>query len=160
MFSLFAHRTNPNGLLTSKLYDEKRFYVAFTHDIKKARHEVIIESPYLTCRRASELLPTFERLIRRGVSVRINTRNPNHHDQYLRHQAWQVVYKLRSSGVKVKLYNDYRHRKVAVLDRQILWEGSLNILSQNNSREVMRRTHSEELCRQMIKFTGLNRWYW
>lgn len=161
MFSLFnRYRANPAGLLTSKLYDERQFYTAFVHDLKKAKTEVTIESPFLSCRRTNALLPIFQRLVKKGVKVRINTRNPNHHDELLRIQSWMSFKQLRLAGVKVKLCNDLRHRKLAVLDGTILWEGSLNILSQSNSREVMRRTHSEELCKQMIRFTGLDRWSW
>lgn len=50
-------------------------------------------------------------------------------------------------------------RKIAVIDGRILWEGSLNILSQGNSREVMRRIESEELTKQMVRFLGLHRFY-
>ncbi|HUD07262.1 MAG TPA: phospholipase D-like domain-containing protein [Candidatus Saccharimonadales bacterium] len=153
-------KVNASVLLKSKLYDETHFYDAFTKDLKHAKQEVIIESPYLTCKRANELAPVFRKLIRKGVRVHVNTRNPNHHDKYLRIQAWIALKKLKDSGVKVRLYNDMRHRKLAILDNTILWEGSLNVLSQNNSREVMRRTESKELCRQMISFAKLKRWYW
>ena len=34
------------------------------------------------------------------------------------------------------------HQKVAIIDDRICWEGSLNILSFANSRELMRRFES------------------
>jgi len=160
MFNLFRRRTNPAAILTSKLYDESRFYAALTNDLRRAKREVVIESPYLTCKRTNELLPVLAKLVRQGVKVRINTRNHNHHEEYMRIQAWMALKQLRAAGIKVRTCDDYRHRKLAIIDGAVLWEGSLNILSQNNSREIMRRTQSEELCRQMIQFTGLNRWAW
>ena len=159
MFKLFR-RPDPAGLLTSKLYDETEFYPAFIRDLKQAQNEVIIESPYLTLTRTNQLLPVLQKLVSRGIKVRVNTRNPNHHDEYLRIQAWMSLKQLRAAGVKVKTCNDYRHRKLSIIDGAILWEGSLNIFSQNHSREIMRRTQSAELCQQMIRFTGLNRWAW
>jgi hypothetical protein len=39
-----------------------------------------------------------------------------------------------------------------MIDGYILWEGSLNMLSQNGSKEVMRRIVSMELCQQMLRF--------
>ena len=160
MFSIFRRQPNPAAILTSKLYDERRFYGAFINDLKRAKREVIIESPYLTTRRTNQLLPVLAKLTRHGVKVRINTRNPNHHDEYLRIQAWVALKQLRAAGVKVNTCDDLRHRKLAAIDGEILWEGSLNILSQNNSREVMRRIQSEELCGQMIQFDGLKKWTW
>ncbi len=160
MFNVTLHRTAPDDLLTSQLFDEKTFYQAFIHDLKRCRKEVIIESPYMTTSRLRILAPVLRKLVKKGVKVRVNTRFPNHHDELLRIQACMVTKELNKMGVKVRFLKDYNHRKIAVLDGRILWEGSLNILSQSNSREVMRRIESEKLTKQMIRFLGLNRFYW
>lgn len=158
--SLFFSKSRSDDLLQSALHTESTFYSSFQRDLKHADREVIIESPFIACKRTESLLPLFKRLTRCGVSVRINTRNPRHHEQELRIQAWQSIKKLRQVGVKVKFYDDMRHNKLAVIDRKILWEGSLNILSQSYSKEVMRRTISPVLANQMIRFTGMDRWKW
>jgi hypothetical protein len=44
------------------------------------------------------------------------------------------------------------HRKLAILDKKILWEGSLNILSQIYSREIMRRIDNQDLTLEMFNF--------
>lgn len=155
---IFA-KSRTNDILTSKLYCDKSFYSAFLSDLKRARSDVLIESPFMSVKRTESMLPTFKRLVKHGVKVRINTRNPRHHNQELRIQAWQSIKRLRSVGVNVRFYNDMRHRKLAVLDQEILWEGSLNIMSQSNSRELMRRTHSKDMALQMIRFTGMNSWF-
>ncbi len=161
MFSLFR-RADPSSLLNSKLFDEQGFYAAFSKDFKQAKREVIIESPYITCRRSAELAPLCKKLANRGVKIKILTRNPGHHDDNLRIQAWIGIKILREAGVRVFICDDLRHRKIAVIDGEILWEGSLNMLSHSNSREIMRRTQSEELCNQLLKFTSVKRdlrWY-
>jgi phosphatidylserine/phosphatidylglycerophosphate/cardiolipin synthase-like enzyme len=145
-------------LLDSALHTESTFYYSFQRDLKHAKQEIIIESPFFACKRTQSLLPIFNKLARKGVKVRINTRNPRHHERELQIQAWQCIKWLRSVGVKVKFYDDMRHRKLAVIDRTVLWEGSLNIMSQSYSKEIMRRTKSETLAIQMIRFTGMNRW--
>lgn len=149
-----------DSLLISSLYSERTFYKAFVKDLKNSHQEVIIESPYLTTARTSILIPIFKKLKKRRVTVRVNTRYPGHHDQLLKIQAWQAIKQLRKAGVKVKFFYDFRHRKIAVIDGQILWEGSLNILSQSHSLEIMRRTESVELAGQMINFLGLRKWHW
>lgn len=149
-----------NDLLLSKLYDEATFYNAFINDLKSSRRSVIIESPYLTERRALQFAKILKKLKKRGVSVRINTRDPRSHDKLLEIQAWKAIRVLRQYDAKVYLHSDMRHRKLAVIDDCILWDGSLNILSQARSKEIMRRTNSTELCQQMVRFTGLKRWYW
>lgn len=148
-----------DDLLASTLFDEQSFYKAFIKDLKKAEHSVVIESPFMTKSRTVYLLPALRKLQKRGVKVRVNTRHPSYHDEALYYQAWKVTAVLRGYGVKVRFYHDLRHRKFAIIDDQILWEGSLNILSHKNSRELMRRTESKVLCEQMIRFTGVNRWF-
>lgn len=55
-------------------------------------------------------------------------------------------------GVQVLLIKGGHHRKLAIIDRKILWEGSLNILSQNQSREFMRRIESKKLAEDLFQF--------
>lgn len=160
MLRLFTRKVSPSDLLSSQLFDETAFYQTFIRDLKRAKREVIIESPYMTTARVRTILPTLQKLIKKGVKVRVNTRFPEHHDQVLRVQAWIVTKELRNIGVKVRFFSDYHHRKIAVIDGYILWEGSLNILSQNRSREIMRRIESEQLTRQMLAFLKLKRFNW
>ncbi len=157
MFSLFNRPAAPADLLTSKLYDQDSFYPAFLKDLANCRSEVIIECPFITNRRLKTLLPTLEKLKARKVRVGINTRDPRTHDEgYRQDDAHAAISKLQHMGVQV-LYTGNHHRKVAIIDRGILYEGSLNILSQNDSCEVMRRIESVPLAWQMVRFIGLDR---
>ena len=161
MFSIFKRsKLASPDLMYSRLFDEHSFYSAFIRDLKSAKKEVIIESPYITCRRVNQLLPVLGKLVKNKVKVTINTRNPQHHDTNLRFQAYMAFKKFRLVGIKVRTFNDYHHRKIAVIDGRILYEGSLNILSQGRSREIMRRIESEELTKQMIGFLKLHRMFW
>lgn len=153
-------KSTSTDLLTSKLYNEKTFYPSFIRDLKQSHTEVIIESPYLTVKRAYELAPVFRKLSKRGVKVRVNTREPRHHTRELQEQADQAIRIMKKVGVRVFLCSDLRHRKLAIIDGSLLWEGSLNILSQSNSCEIMRRTQSEKLVREMVRFTSLRNKYW
>jgi len=160
MFSILHRRTSPSDLLTSSLFDENTFYKAFARDLKHCKKEVIIESPYMTVPRVNSLSPVLRKLVKKGVKVTVNTRFPGHHDKLMRIQAWLAIKELKQVGVKVRFYNDYLHRKIVIIDSLILYEGSLNILSQSKSREIMRRIESEQLTKQMIQFLKLKRWYW
>ena len=161
MFSLFGKsKAAGTDLMQSELFNEVSFYGAFMRDIKTAKDCVVIESPFLTEKRACYLAATFRKLTQKGVSIRVNTRNPRHHDKLLEIQAWKAIRVLRDQGVKVRFFDDMRHRKLAIIDKQILWEGSLNIISQAASKEIMRRTNSRVLAEQMATFTKINSWFW
>lgn len=103
-------------------------------------------------RRIGELLPIFEGLRHRGIAVTVNTRCPDEHDGEYIGQASDGVQGNAGVGVKV-LYTVKHHRKLAVID-DVLWEGSLNILSQNDSCEIMRRSVSSALTEEMLRFIG------
>jgi len=153
-----SYRKDNVSLLSSRLYDEQSFYPAFIADARRATESIIIESPFITYRRLRYLLPTLEKALRRGVSITINTRDPQFHEVVMQRYASSGITLLQNIGVEV-LYTGNHHRKLAIVDSKILYEGSLNILSQSNSCEVMRRIESTGLAEQMIRFIGLGRWY-
>ena len=104
----------------------------------------------------TKLLPALQKLKARNVRIVINTRDPqSNEDDYWRNDTFNAIYELQHIGVHV-LYTAGHHRKLAIVDRAILYEGSLNILSQNDSCEVMRRIESVQLSRQMVHFLGID----
>ena len=156
MFKLLQRQAAPTDLLTSSLFDENTFYEKFERDLNKCQQELIIESPFVTNRRLRHLMPTFEKLKKRNVRIVINTRDPEaHDDDYMQAEARRALSNLQHMGVHV-LYTAGHHRKLAILDRKILYEGSLNILSQNDSCEVMRRIESVRLAWQMARFVKVD----
>lgn len=103
------------------------------------------------------LEPIFQKLVKRGVKVYIITRSPQEHEINLARQAELEISILEEMGIQVLLCAGNHHRKLAILDRRIHWEGSLNILSQGYSREIMRRIESRKLTMQMFNFLKLDK---
>lgn len=156
MFSfLHRHKPSPAGLLNSTLYDDRTFYPAFTRDLNRCSIQAIIESPFITRKRVDNLVPIIKRLSRRGVELILNTRDPVEHALHMRMEAEAGIEILQQVGMKV-LYTERHHRKIAILDGYILWEGSLNIFSQNESCEMMRRIESVEFAREMTAFVKID----
>ena len=144
-------------MFNTKLFDETTFYPKFATDLFNAESEVVIESPFITNDRTIKLCPVFEELIKKGVKIYVITRDPKKHLQHMRHQAEEVIEYFERTGVQVLVTSNNHHRKLAIIDRDILWEGSLNILSQTNSREVMRRIEGDEHAKEMFNFLKLGR---
>ena len=158
MFRRRSTPITPSDRTSSGLFSDKTFYKAFIRDMRNCTTSIVIESPFITTRRMHSLLPELNKLLKRDIKVIINTRYPSEHDNVMHNQAEDAVSKLQGMGFLV-LFTAGLHRKLAIIDGGILWEGSLNILSQNDSCEVMRRNNSDMLCEQMIEFTRLGRWY-
>lgn len=142
---------------SSRLFDNETFDWAFLKDIHSCRSTLLIESPFIRLNRVLDLLPTFEKLRRKGVRVIVNTKPPEEHDFEYEQQAMEAISILQSLDVEV-LFTIKHHRKIAIIDREIFWEGSLNILSYYDSCEIMRRTVSATEAEFLIKFIGLNKY--
>lgn len=142
-------------MFNSSLHDEKTFYKAFVRDLEKCEKEVIVESPYITCQRIKTLRPIFEKLINQNIKVYVITRDPGEHDENLGEQSECEIQYFESLGIQVLLCDGNHHRKLAILDRKILWEGSLNILSQSRSREIMRRIEDKKVTVETFNFLKL-----
>ncbi len=137
---------------SSSLYDEKTFYDQFINDLLSCENEVIIESPFITNAMMTIFHAVFEKLIKHGVKVYVVTRDPNEHSKPYREQSENEIQRFEQLGVQVLLCAGNHHRKLAIIDRKILWEGSLNILSQTKSREIMRRIDSKDVTMDMFTF--------
>lgn len=123
----------------SKLFDEATFYPQFEKDLLSVKKEVIIESPFITISRTLFLKPVLEKIVKKGINVYVITRPIEEQSDQMQYQAEKGIDILEEIGVIVKTERGYLHRKLALIDSDIRWEGSLNILSQKNSKEMMRR---------------------
>ena len=145
------------SLFSSKLFDENRFYDCFLKDLNNAKEEVIIESPFISTKRMKLLVPIFKKLAKRKIKVYIITRRPEEHVEEYRWQSEKAIRMFEVMGIQPLLCVGNHHRKLAIIDREILWEGSLNILSQIKSREIMRRIEGEHFALEMFDFLKLEK---
>ena len=144
-------------MYNSKLYDQNSFDKAFKRDLKHCKQELIIECPFITTRRIDMLLPILAKMRRRGVEIILNTRNPSEHNGDYYYQALAAIAALQDLSVTV-LYTTSHHRKLVIIDRMIFYEGSLNILSFNDSCEIMRRVVSSTEAKILINFIGVKKY--
>ena len=142
---------------SSKLFNEHTFYKSFINDLKKCKKEVIIESPFITTGRMNDFRSVFEKLLYKEVKIYIFTRDPSEHEIAMAYQAEAEIQYFEKIGIQTLICTNNHHRKLAILDKMILWEGSLNILSQNRSREIMRRIEGKEPAMQMFEFLNLGK---
>jgi len=147
---MFKLRSNT---FKSELFNEKTFYKQFLKDLADCRKEVVIESPYITSFRMETFHQVFQGLLHKNIQIHLITRDPSdHEDEYFRHQSTNEILKCKELGINIVLLRGFHHRKLAIIDKQILWEGSLNILSYSNSLEIMRRIESYKYAQEMFQF--------
>ena len=157
MFRAFFRKHAAQELYTSRLFNNDTFYQSFTTDLYCAQRSVYIDSPFITSKRMDKLMPILQKLRQHGIRITVNTRDPKEHDTEYKSQAARAICEMKKLGIKV-LYTVRLHRKIAIIDEEILYEGSLNILSQIDSCEVMRRTVSQQITNEMVRFIKADRW--
>jgi len=151
----FKHLKSSPNITPSILYDESTFYQAFFKDLESCRKEVIIESPFITSSRMEKFYPAFQKMLDRRTKVLIITRDPSDLDPKVRDVATNEIMQMADMGIDITLLKGNHHRKLAIIDKKITWEGSLNILSQNNSMEIMRRIEDKKTAENLMKFLKL-----
>lgn len=138
------------GPQQSSLFNERSFYPFFIEDMKQAESEVIIFSPFLTKRRFGQLEGLLRVMIDKGVSIIVFTRPEKQHPNTTRHEVNEILDHMERIGIKT-IQRSRMHQKIAIIDRGVTWEGSLNILSHRDTSEQMRRFESEEGAEELIR---------
>jgi len=151
--------------LNPKFFNHHEFHNPFVADLRRARGLVIIKSPYLTTKRIEVFREEIWECNRRGVRVCVVAQEPK--DWEKRHElgnryeigkllAFEAAMRLlEKMDVHVTL-SPRVHEKLVVIDDQILWDGSMNILSYFNTKERMGRWVSRNMVKQVIEKHNLD----
>lgn len=132
-------------------FTEGSFYPAFTHDLLNAKTSAVLFSPFATAPGTSRWVEVLRGAVARGVAVRVVLRPPGEVGGAPSHEVAEVIDELRALGIAVDL-RARMHEKIAILDGQILWHGSLNILSHRDTHESMLRIASAAACAEVGRF--------
>lgn len=143
------------------------FWPAFQKDLTKAQARVIIQSPFITSRRVMMLQSYLSSLLIRNVRLCLFLQAPSRRqdhppgqrlsprDRAQEEDAANMIHWLQQQGAHLNL-RPRIHEKIAIIDKSILWEGSLNILSHKDTEERMRRIKSQREVRKAIVDHRLN----
>lgn len=135
-----------------KTFNEQTFWPAFEEDLSTAQARLIIQSPFVSFRRVNKLLRLLDKLIERNVVVCTYIQSPRWsatNEESRNRELESLEQSLKNRNVHVNFKANI-HAKLAIIDESVLWEGSLNILSHNDTSERMRRFKSVSEIRQAI----------
>jgi AAA domain/PLD-like domain len=131
------------------IHDERSFYEVFSEYLNQARSLIWIWAPWTTPRRVTSLLPVLTDAVGRGVRVTLFVRDPGDSLQR-KPQYQQYLAKLRAVLNTVVEIN-VMHQKIVVIDERTVMLGSLNVLSQSRTREVMLIMHGAHFARRLLE---------
>lgn len=122
-----------------QVFNESSFYEKFLDDVRSAKALVILQSPFISRNRWTQISSNFRACVERHVCICIFLQ-----DQGDCAEFQNCLVHLQNAGVHVNVRPSI-HEKMAIIDEQILWDGSLNVLSHRNTRERMTRIQSREM---------------
>jgi phosphatidylserine/phosphatidylglycerophosphate/cardiolipin synthase-like enzyme len=118
-----------------------------------AAQEAVIVSPFVTRRRASQMLPHLAAALAKGVSVVVVTRPNNAYKDKDRPALEETLASLKDTGVRL-LFKPNIHQKFAVIDQRIVRYGSINLLSYGSAQESIMRLNSPNIAQELMKSLG------
>jgi superfamily II DNA or RNA helicase len=134
---------------TNAIFDNRNFLTVFNHDISSAKSEIVIVSPYITKRHLYQMLNIFSAGINNGAKLVIITRLESDYKGKDRHSFQAMIDDIRNTGADVIFKPDI-HQKFAVIDQQIVWYGSINLLSFGSSEESIMRLDSLNIANELL----------
>ena len=135
------------------IFDNTNFLLVYHHDLLNAAREAVIVSPFATRRRALQMLAHLEGAVAKKVSVVVVTRPINAYKEKDRAVLEETFASLQNAGVRL-LFKANIHQKFAVIDRKIVWYGSINLLSYGSAQESIMRLASSNIAQELIKTLG------
>ncbi len=135
------------------IFDNTSFLPVYQNDVMNAARETVIVSPFVTRRRAFQMLPNMEAALANEVSVVVVTRPTNAFKDKDRPILEETLAALRDAGVRI-LFKANIHQKFAVIDRKIVWYGSINLLSYGSAQESIMRLESPNIAQELMKDLG------
>jgi phosphatidylserine/phosphatidylglycerophosphate/cardiolipin synthase-like enzyme len=99
------------------------------------------------------MLPNMEAALGKGVSVVVVTRPTNNYKDKDRPILEETLAALRDASVRL-LFRANIHQKFAVIDRKIVWYGSINLLSYGSAQESIMRLESPNIAQELLKDLG------
>ena len=137
-------QTNPD-----LIYDGKSFYPVFCEDIRNAKGEVLIVSPFMRKSRITQILRFLSEAMLNKAKVIVITRPAEDFPEKDQETVRENTERLKSYGVEVQQKSGF-HQKFTVIDGQTVWYGSVNFLSFGTAEESIMRFTSHDIAGQLM----------
>jgi hypothetical protein len=130
--------------------NESTFYQRLEKDLIMAKDQVLILSPFIYSSRIKKLRDLFTRIVNDGIEIIIYTKPLK--EQISVKDTLESLDLLSNMGVINVLFRKKMHEKIVIIDDEITYVGSLNPLSQMNSKELMIRTTDKGYLKGLESF--------
>ena len=145
MFELTEVKQQANAIFDSETYDK-----VYEKDLLEANKEIIISSPGINVVKVKRLTALLKAKQESGVSITVITLSPESYPESRVSKTKELIEILQGAGIDVK-EKETMHEHFAIIDREIVWYGSMNLLSKEKEEDNLMRVVSEEIAVELME---------
>ena len=121
------------------LYDKESYEEVFLHDLLSAKCSVVISVSQVRFRYKPAIMSTLANLMSKGVEIVVHIKNEGYNES-------ELVF----GGIEVRC-NHEQHIQCAVIDKSIVWYGSINFFGFNPADSTIMRIVDTKVAEEMIE---------
>ena len=138
--------------VSNSIFDSSNYHDVFEKDITQASKSIVISSPYLGGKRVHWLADLSSVLHLKGVSLTVMTLSSENYPEDGREHHEELISILEKSGISVEK-SPQCHERFAVIDKSLIWYGSMNLLSNAKEEDSLMRLESKSVAEELLQFS-------
>jgi len=120
--------------------------------MKEANKDIIISSPGINEKKVKRIIELIRGRQESGVSVTVVTLRAESYPENRVEKTDQLIKLLLEVGIKVNQVL-LMHEHYAIIDQEIVWYGSMNLLSGEKDDDNLMRVVSKEIAQELMEIT-------
>lgn len=137
---------------TNAIFDIDNYGVVYRQDLSGASKEIVISSPGLRRDKVHQMIELLGNRQEEGVLVTIVTWHPDTYKFGSSEARMNLMEELRQAGFQVRLVDDSCEH-YTIIDREIVWYGSVNFLSKEDAEDNLMRVCSGKIAEELLEMT-------
>lgn len=137
---------------TSAIYDIENYAEIYWRDLVEAKTTVVISSPRLNNQKVNRVISVLGNRQELGVKVTIVTWHPDAYKYGRDDVRMELMERLRRAGFEIRLAEESCEH-YAVIDNEIVWYGSMNLLSIEDAEVNIMRVKSKNIAAELLEIT-------
>ncbi len=137
---------------TNAIFDIENYGTVYRQDLLGASKEIVISSPGLRRDKAYQMIELLGEQQEKGVLVTIVTWHPDTYKFGSSVARMNLMEELRQGGFQVRLVDDSCEH-YTIIDREIVWYGSVNFLSKEDAEDNLMRVCSGKIAEELLEMT-------
>lgn len=134
------------------IYDIENYAETYWRDLEEAKSAVIVSSPRLNNQKVNRIISVLGNRLELGVKVTIVTWHPDAYKYGRDDVRMELMERLRKAGIEIRLAEESCEH-YAVIDNEIVWYGSMNLLSKEDVEDNLMRVCSKEIAAELLEMT-------